>query len=148
MQLKKKKEKADKTNMPKITKNRKTKSNKMTRQVVKKGQMYVTATFNNTIATFTDLAGNTVCWGSTGTVGFSGSKKSTPYAATMAISRVVEEAKKRGAREVELYIKGPGPGRDTALRVLRSSGLKLNLIADVTPIPHNGTRPRKKKHNR
>ena len=115
---------------------------------VPKGRMYVTATFNNTIATFTDSTGNTVCWGSTGAVGFSGSKKSTPYAATVAITRVVERAKQVGAREIEVYIKGPGPGRDACLRVLRNSGLKISLIADVTPLPHNGPRPRKKKHNR
>ncbi len=128
-----------------------TKSKKSTLSAVKnipKGRMYITATFNNTLATFTDAEGNTVCWGSTGTAGFSGSKKSTPYAATVAIARVVEEAKKAGAREIEVFIKGPGPGRDAALRVLRGSGLRLKLIADVTPIPHNGTRPRKKKHNR
>lgn len=124
---------------------------KKTKQVVRnvpQGRIYVTATFNNTIATFTDREGNTVCWGSTGLAGFSGSKKSTPYAATLAISKVVERARAFGAREIEVYIKGPGPGRDAALRVLRGSGLKLNLIADVTPIPHNGARPRKKKHNR
>jgi len=117
-------------------------------KIVPKGRMYIIATFNNTIATFTDSEGNVVCWGSTGTVGFSGSKKSTPYAATVAISRVMEQAKQHGVREIEVYIKGPGPGRDAALRVLRGSGLKLSLIADVTPLPHNGSRPRKKKHNR
>ena len=130
----------------------KAKTNKKTKQsIVKnvaKGRIYITATFNNTLATFTDDQGNTVCWQSTGAVGFSGSKKSTPYAATMTITKLVEGAKRAGAREVEVYIKGPGPGRDAALRVLRGSGLKLSLIADVTPVPHNGTRPRKKKHNR
>lgn len=115
---------------------------------IQNGRMYITATFNNTLATFTDAEGNAVCWNSTGKSGFSGSKKSTPYAATVAITRVMEEAKKFNVRELEVYIKGPGPGRDAALRVLRGSGLKLRLIADVTPIPHNGTRPRKKKHNR
>lgn len=125
------------------------KSSKKTKiKNVPKGKIYIMATFNNTLVNFTDPEGKTICWGSTGSVGFSGSKKSTPYAATMAITRVVNEAKKFGAKEIELYIKGPGPGRDAALRVLRGSGLKLNLIADVTPIPHNGTRPRKKKHNR
>jgi len=128
---------------------KKTKVSKKVRNLnVPKGKFFITATFNNTIATYTDMQGNTICWSSTGTVGFSGSKKSTPYAATMAINRVVDQAKKSGAREIEVYIKGPGPGRDAALRVLKGSGLKLNLIADVTPIPHNGTRPRKKKHNR
>jgi small subunit ribosomal protein S11 len=126
-----------------------TKKKKINKEVnVTKGRMYIIATFNNTLATFTDAEGNTVCWGSTGTAGFSGSKKSTPYAATVAISQVVEKAKGKGAKEIEVFIKGPGPGRDAALRVLRGSGLKLKLIADVTPMPHNGTRPRKKKHNR
>jgi small subunit ribosomal protein S11 len=125
-----------------------TKSVKKSVQNVTKGKMFITATFNNTIATFTDLEGNAICWSSTGRVGFSGSKKSTPYAATQAISKVIEESKMRGARELEVYIKGPGPGRDAALRVLRASGMKISLIADVTPIPHNGARPRKKKHNR
>src|SRR4030043_1610100 len=115
---------------------------------VTKGRMYIIATFNNTLATFTDAEGNTICWGSTGTAGFSGSKKTTTYAATVAISQGVEKAKGKGAKEIEVFIKGPGPGRDAALRVLRGSGLRLKLIADVTPMPHNGTRPRKKKHNR
>lgn len=132
--------------MPETTVARKTAKKAV--KIVPKGRMYIIATFNNTIATFTDSEGNAVCWGSTGTVGFSGSKKSTPYAATVAISRVVEQAKQHGVRELEVYIKGPGPGRDAALRVLRGSGLKLTLIADVTPLPHNGCRPRKKKHNR
>ena len=132
--------------MPKKEKKKTVKKTKI--RIVPKGKMFITATFNNTIATFTDEEGNAICWGSTGTAGFSGSKKSTPYAATVAINRVIENAKKFGAREIGVYIKGPGPGRDAALRVLRGSGLKLNLIADVTPMPHNGTRPRKKKHNR
>ncbi|MFC1749920.1 30S ribosomal protein S11 [Pseudomonadota bacterium] len=117
-------------------------------RVVEKGKMFVTATFNNTLVTITDTSGNVAAWGSTGKAGFSGSKKSTPYAATVTIEEVVNQAKTFGLRGVEVYIKGPGPGRDAALRVLRSSGLKIDLIADVTPIPHNGTRPRKKKHNR
>jgi len=115
---------------------------------VQRGNLYVTATFNNTLATITDDLGNTLCWSSTGKVGFSGSRKSTPYAATVALERVLEEAKVFGLREVKVYIKGPGPGRDAALRVLKNSQLRVGQIADVTPIPHNGTRPRKKKHNR
>lgn len=130
------------------TNTKKTKRQKQVARNVTKGKMFITATFNNTIATFTDMEGNAVCWGSTGRVGFSGSKKSTPYAATMAISKVVDEAKTKGLRELEVFIKGPGPGRDAALRVLRASGVRLLMIADVTPIPHNGSRPRKKKHNR
>jgi len=117
-------------------------------RLVEKGRMYVTATFNNTLVTISDDAGNVLTWSSTGKAGFSGSKKSTPYAATVTIEKVVDNAKNFGLRQLEVLIKGPGPGRDAALRVLRGSGLKLTLLADVTPIPHNGTRPRKKKHNR
>jgi small subunit ribosomal protein S11 len=117
-------------------------------RIVEKGRMYVTATFNNTLVTITDQSGNVISWSSTGSSGFSGSKKSTPYAATVTIEKVLSGAKEYGMKQIEVFIKGPGPGRDASLRVLRGSGLKINLIADVTPIPHNGTRPRKKKHNR
>ncbi|MFC1653565.1 30S ribosomal protein S11 [Patescibacteria group bacterium] len=133
--------------MAKPNKNNKTKKRRIVK-AVPQGRMYVTATFNNTLATITDAAGNTLCWGSTGKAGFSGSRKSTPYAATVSLDRVLNEAKEFGIRELEVFIKGPGPGRDAALRVLRESGIKIAMIADVTPIPHNGTRPRKKKHNR
>lgn len=112
---------------------------------IKRGRIYVTATFNNTLATITDLSGNTLAWASTGRAGFKGSRKSTPFAATSAMERLLDLAKKHGLREVELYIKGPGPGRDAALRVLRGSGLKILLIADITPIPHNGCRPKKRR---
>ena len=115
---------------------------------IDRGKMFVTATFNNTLVTISDVQGNAVAWNSTGKAGFSGSRKSTPFAATTAIDAVINEAKTYGIKSLELYIKGPGPGRDAALRVLRNSGLKIDLIADITPIPHNGTRPRKKKHNR
>lgn len=121
---------------------------KVIKRVVEKGKLYVTATFNNTLVTIADENGGTVCWGSTGKSGFTGSKKSTPYAATVTIENAINEAKSYGLKRVEVYIKGPGPGRDAVLRVLRGSGLKIDIIADVTPIPHNGTRPRKKKHNR
>ncbi len=117
-------------------------------RVVAKGNLYVTATFNNTLATITDEQGNTLCWSSTGRVGFSGSRKSTPYAATVALEKVFEEARQAGVKELHVYIKGPGPGRDAVLRVLKNSQFRISQIADVTPIPHNGTRPRKKKHNR
>jgi small subunit ribosomal protein S11 len=112
---------------------------------VNRGRMYVSATFNNTLITITDDQGNTLCWGSTGRAGFKGSRKSTPFASTTAIKRTVHEAKDLGIREIEVYIKGPGPGRDAALRVLRESGLKVSMIADVTPIPHNGCRPKKRR---
>ena len=112
---------------------------------LKKGRIYVTATFNNTLITVTDPSGNTLLWGSTGTAGFKGSRKSTPFAATTAVSQVIEKAKRAGLKEAEVFIKGPGPGRDAALRVIKAAGIKVTLLADVTPIPHNGCRPRKKK---
>lgn len=110
-----------------------------------KAKIYVTATFNNTLVTVTDLQGNTLCWGSTGTVGFKGARKATPFAATTAIEAVVKKAMALGVDEVEVYIKGPGPGRDAVLRVLRAAGVKMSLIADITPIPHNGPRPKKRR---
>lgn len=116
-----------------------------TSETVTKGRMYVTATFNNTLVTFTDLKGGTIAWGSSGKAGFKGSRKSTPFAATTAIEQVVKDARDKGIKEVEVFIKGPGPGRDAALRVLRGSGIKIAMIADVTPIPHNGPRPKKRR---
>lgn len=115
-------------------------------RIVPKGKMYVTATFNNTIVTITDETGATVCWSSTGAMGFPGSRKSTPYAATVTLERAVEQAKAHGMTMMDVFIKGPGPGRDAALRVIRAQGMKVNMIADMTPVPHNGTRPRKRKH--
>lgn len=110
-----------------------------------KGRMYVTATFNNTLVTFTDSQGNAIAWGSTGKAGFKGSRKATPFAATTAVEHALASAKEQGLREVDVYIKGPGPGRDASLRVLRNSGVKITQIADVTPIPHNGCRPKKRR---
>lgn len=110
-----------------------------------KAKAYVAATFNNTLVTFTDLKGNTLCWGSTGTVGFKGARKSTPFAAITAVEAVGKKAKALGVEEIEVYIKGPGPGRDAALRVFKALGFKINLIADITPIPHNGPRPKKRR---
>lgn len=114
-------------------------------KTVQDGRVYVTATFNNTLITITDAAGDTLAWSSTGKVGFKGSRKSTPFAATTAIDRAIEQAKSRGVSTAEVYIKGPGPGRDAALRVLRNAGIKITKIADVTPIPHNGTRAKKER---
>lgn len=114
-------------------------------QNVKEGRMYITASFNNTLITITDTQGNTLCWGSTGRAGFKGSRKSTPFAATTAVEKVVDEAKSFGIRELHVFIKGPGPGRDAALRVLRNAGVRIMQIADVTPVPHNGTRPKKER---
>lgn len=113
---------------------------------LRSGRIYVVATFNNTLVTITDEAGNTVCWNSTGKVGFKGSRKSTPFAATQAITSAVEQAKNLGMKEASVFLKGPGPGRDSALRVLRSIGIKVTELSDVTPIPHNGTRSKKPRH--
>lgn len=127
---------------------KKTVKKKTVKRSVFKGHLYVMATFNNTVATVTDEQGNTLSWSSTGRVGFSGSRKSTPYAATKAIEDALEKANTYGVKELKVYVKGPGPGRDAALRVLKNSHFSIKMIADVTPIAHNGTRPRKKKHNR
>lgn len=116
--------------------------------VVPSGRMYVTATFNSTLVSITDNEGNVLCWSSAGEAGFSGSRKSTPYAATITVENAVTKARNYGMNEMAVYIKGPGPGRDVTLRVLRAQGIKVNMIADVTPLPHNGTRPRKAKHNK
>jgi len=113
--------------------------------VGEKGKVYITATFNNTLVTITDTEGNTLGWGSSGLVGFKGARKATPYAATSAVEAVARKVQSRGLREVEVYIKGPGAGRDAALRALKAVGLRISLIADVTPIPHNGVRPKKKR---
>ncbi len=104
---------------------------------------YVKATFNNTIVTITDENGQALLWGSAGASGFKGARKSTPYAATTAVEAVARKAKENGITSVEVYIKGPGPGRDGAIRALKAAGLNITMIADVTPIPHNGPRPPK-----
>lgn len=110
------------------------------------GKVYVSASFNNTLVTITDEGGNALAWGSSGASGFKGTRKSTPFAATTAVEAAVKKAKELGGiREVEIYVKGPGAGRDAALRAVRSSGLKISQIADVTPMPHNGPRQKKKR---
>ena len=109
------------------------------------GRIYVTATFNNTLVTITDDEGNAAFCSSTGSVGFKGSRKSTPYAATTAIDNILQKAKQAGLKQLKVYIKGPGVGRDAVLRVLRGSGVRVTQIADVTPIPHNGCRPKKQR---
>lgn len=115
-------------------------------KVVTDGRIYILATFNNTVVTITDLDGNVINWSSTGKVGFKGSRKSTPFAATQAITAAIDGAKALGLRQAAVYLKGPGPGRDAALRVLRSVGIKVTEMQDVTPIPHNGTRAKKPRH--
>lgn len=129
-----------------VTKDNRVKK-KITRTVAK-GRLYVSATFNSTLASVTDEKGNVLCWSSTGESGFSGSRKSTPFAATVAVENALNKAKAYGMNEIDVYIKGIGPGRDVVLNVLRSARFKVGMIVDRTPIPHNGTRSRKAKHNR
>lgn len=109
------------------------------------GQVHIYASFNNTIVTITDTQGNTVCWGSSGSAGFKGSRKSTPFAARLAAEQAIKTAMSMGIQEVDLIVKGPGPGRESAIRAVQALGLKVRSIADVTPVPHNGCRPPKKR---
>lgn len=109
------------------------------------GQAHIHATFNNTIVSLTDQLGNVVAWASAGTSGFKGSRKSTPYAARMAAQTASENAQSHGMQEVDVFIKGPGPGREAAIRAIQGSGLKVRSITDVTPVPHNGVRPPKRR---
>lgn len=112
---------------------------------VPSGRVYITATFNNTLVTLTDNKGDTLAWSSSGASGFKGARKATPYAAITAVESVVTKAKSVSMTAAEVYIKGPGPGRDAAVRALRNAGLNISLIADVTPIPYNGPRAKKKR---
>jgi small subunit ribosomal protein S11 len=105
----------------------------------------IQATFNNTIVTITDTAGNVITWSSAGSVGFKGSRKSTPFAAQMAAEQAAQKAIGNGMKEVKVYVKGPGAGREAAIRSLQAAGLEITAIKDVTPIPHNGCRPRKRR---
>ncbi len=116
---------------------------KKTKKTVLEGNVYIQATFNNTIITVTDLAGNAVSWASAGMLGFRGAKKSTPYAAQTTCETAAKKAMDFGLREVNVFVKGPGVGRESAIRTLGVLGLKVRSIRDVTPIPHNGCRPRK-----
>jgi small subunit ribosomal protein S11 len=109
------------------------------------GQIHIFATFNNTIVTVTDAQGNTVSWASAGLVGFKGSRKSTPFASRLATERAVKAAQDMGIQEVELYVKGPGPGRESAVRAVQTMGMRVKSISDVTPLPHNGCRPPKRR---
>lgn len=113
---------------------------------IKLAKVYILASFNNTLITVVDELGNTLNWASSGNVGFKGTRKATPFAATTAVEKALKKAKEDyGIGEVEVYIKGPGAGRDAALRAIKASGLKILLIADVTPVPHNGPRPKKQR---
>lgn len=121
------------------------KARKKTKRNVATGFAHVVATFNNTIITFTDQQGNVLCWSSSGSKGFKGSRKSTPFAAQMAGEDAARKAKDCGMRSVIVHVKGPGVGRESALRAIANSGLKISYIRDITPIPHNGCRPPKKR---
>jgi len=112
---------------------------------VPKGLVYITATFNNTLVTVADMNGNVICWSSTGVHGFKGSRKSTPYAARVVGEDAIKKAMDSGMKEVEIVVKGPGSGRESALRAVAGSGIKVNLITDTTPLPHNGCRPPKRR---
>jgi small subunit ribosomal protein S11 len=118
---------------------------KIKKEIPARGKAYVSAGFNNTLITITDLEGQTICCGSSGAAGFKGTKKSTPFAASKAAEQVAEKALKLGVREVAVLVKGPGSGRDAAIKSLKNTGLEVRSITDITPIPHNGCRPRKRR---
>ena len=118
---------------------------KKVKRTLSAGQIHILATFNNTIVTVTDPEGNTVAWGSAGSAGFKGSRKSTPFAARLAAEQAIKAAMALGLQEVEVFVKGPGPGRESAIRAIQTLGLKVTSIADITPVPHNGCRPPKKR---
>lgn len=115
------------------------------RKNIERGQAHIQSTFNNTIITLTDLQGNAISWASAGGLGFKGSRKSTPFAAQMAAETAAKAAMEHGLKTVEVYVKGPGSGREAAIRSLQAAGLEINLIKDVTPVPHNGCRPPKRR---
>ena len=129
--------------MPKVAKKggtrRKVKKN------IERGSVHISSTFNNTIVTITDVAGNAISWASAGGLGFRGSRKSTPFAAQMAAETAAKAAMEHGLKTVEVFVKGPGAGREAAIRALQAAGLEVSLIKDVTPIPHNGCRPPKRR---
>ena len=124
---------------------KKTTRKKRERKNIEKGAAHIRSTFNNTIVTLTDTAGNTLSWASAGGLGFRGSKKSTPFAAQMAAETAAKAAMEHGLKSVEVYVKGPGTGREAAIRALQAAGLEVSMIKDVTPIPHNGCRPPKRR---
>ena len=124
---------------------RKTRQRKKEKRFIQKGKAYISATFNNTIITIADETGNTISWSSAGSKGFKGSRKSTPYAAQVAADDAGAKAYEMGLRTLTVQVKGPGSGRETALRSLQSRGFKIISIKDTTPMPHNGTRPPKKR---
>ena len=131
--------------MPKKVVKRGTTRRRKEKKIVNFGQAHIQSTFNNTIVTITDTNGNALCWASAGGLGFRGSRKSTPYAAQMASDAAASAAKEFGLRSVEVFVKGPGSGREAAIRALSAAGLDVTMIKDVTPVPHNGCRPPKRR---
>jgi len=128
-----------------VTKKKATRIRRRERRQIPRGRAYVQSTFNNTLVTITDPTGAVIAWSSAGSSGFKGSRKSTPYAASQAAETASRRAMEQGMRQVDVYVKGPGSGREAAIRSLQSSGLQINSITDVTPIPHNGCRPPKRR---
>ena len=124
---------------------RATKSRRKEKKNVPQGHVHIQASFNNTIVTITDLGGAVVAWGSAGTAGFKGSRKSTPYAAALAADGAAKRAMEHGMRQIEVFVKGPGSGREQAIRSLQAAGLEVSAITDVTPLPHNGCRAKKRR---
>jgi small subunit ribosomal protein S11 len=124
---------------------RATKSRRKEKKNVPQGHVHISASFNNTIVTITDLGGAVVAWGSAGTAGFKGSRKSTPYAAALAADGAAKRAMEHGMRQIEVFVKGPGSGREQAIRSLQAAGLEVSAITDVTPLPHNGCRAPKRR---
>ena len=122
-----------------------TRVKKKEKKLISKGRAYIQSTFNNTVITITDQSGNTISWGSAGTAGFKGSRKGTPYAAQLAAEQAAHKSIEHGLKQVEVYVKGPGSGREAAIRALQSAGLTITGIRDITPIPHNGCRPCKRR---
>jgi small subunit ribosomal protein S11 len=120
-------------------------SSRKAKRTLSHGRAYIHATFNNTIITITDMQGNTVVWASAGSSGFKGSRKSTPYAARLAAEQAINAGIERGLQEVDILVKGPGPGREAAIRAIQGSAVKVRSISDITPVPHNGCRPPKKR---
>lgn len=122
-----------------------TNKNKKVKRNVEKAQAHIKSTFNNTIITITDMEGNVLSWASPGKAGYEGSRKSTPFAAQIAAENAAEEAQDMGVKEIQIFVKGPGSGRESAIRSLQAAGLEVSLIKDITPIPHNGCRPPKRR---
>ncbi len=131
--------------MARVAKKRGTRARRKARKNIERGRAHIQSTFNNSIITLTDMQGNVIAWSSAGQLGFKGSRKSTPFAAQMAAEAAAKAAMEQGLKTIEVYVKGPGAGREAAIRSLQAAGLEVNLIKDVTPIPHNGCRPPKRR---